>query len=269
MPFGLSKKLGVCGGLLLAWNLFAAQTPAKPPLPFEPGETLTYNVTWSIFPAGRVVAALKQLGDGPDDSYEISVTAQSSGFVSMLFGINNRYRAIFDPRTLCSREISKTINEGQRHRKTQITFDAARKVAVLNEVDLAEPGHPVKHATNSIPGCVEDILTAFYYVRRQPMYVGETIHLPINDGSKTHEVLVNVRQRQRLQTPLGPRYAFRVEPHALGDLYKKKGRLLIWFSDDRQRVPLRIKALMPVGAITGNLVSVSRSPAPAPTADLY
>jgi hypothetical protein len=237
--------------------MLPAQTPPSSALPFAPGETLKYNVTWSVFPAGQVVATLKQRGYGAQDAYEVDTTAESTGFVSLLFGINNHYRAVFDPATLCSREIYKTVNEGRRHKQTHIVFDAARKVAILNEVDLAKPTHPVKHATDAIPGCVEDILTAFYYLRRQPMYVGEKIQLPVNDGSQTREVIVDVQERARIQTVFGPRYALRVEPKAMGDLYKKKGRLLIWFSDDAQRLPLRIKAMLLVGAITGNLISVS------------
>jgi hypothetical protein len=36
--------------------------------------------------------------------------------------------------------------------------------------------------------------------------------------------------------------------------------MLIWFSDDQERLPLRIKAMMLVGTITGNLVSVKKQP---------
>jgi hypothetical protein len=245
--------------LFLGWSATLAQAPPRT-LPFAPGETLKYNVIWSIFPAGQVMATLKQLNDGPRDANEIDTTAQSRGFVSLLFRIDSDYRSVFDPDTLCSREIDKTINEGRRHLKTRIVFDHERHLAVLNEVDLAKPNHPTKHASDAIPGCVEDIITAFYYLRRQPMHVGEKIQLPVNDGSATHEVIADVEQRERIQTPFGPRYAFRVEPRALGDLYKNKGRLLIWFSDDGQRLPLRIKAMLRVGAIIGNLVSVATHP---------
>lgn len=260
MSFRVLQKLCVLALALSMSGVALATSPAPEPLPFAPGETLTYNVTWSVFPAGQVVASLKQLGSGPQDDYEIDTTARSSGFVSLLFNIDNAYHSVFDPRTLCSREISKTINEGRRHKQTQIVFDSARKVAVLNEKDLSKPDHPVKKAENAIPACVEDIITAFYYLRRAPMHVGEQIRIPVNDGSQTHEVLVDVQQRERVQTPMGTRYAFRVEPHALGDLYKKKGRMLIWFSDDQERLPLRIKAMMLVGTITGNLVSVKQQP---------
>lgn len=244
----------VCSSLVLAAMSGAGA------LPFTPGETLTYNVTFSVFPAGQVVASLKQIGSGPEDAYEIDSTARSTGYVSLLFRIDNHYHAIFDPRTLCSRQITKTINEGRRHKQTKIVFDSAQKVAILTERDMGKPGHPLKHAENAIPPCVEDILTAFYYVRDKPLQVGEKIPVPVNDGSKTHDVLVDVEARERLETPLGPRESFRVEPRALGDLYKKDGRMLIWISDDRERLPLRIKAIMRIGTITGTLQSVTRTP---------
>lgn len=229
-------------------------------LPFRPGETLTYDVTWSIFPAGQVVSTVKQIGSGPQDAYAIDATARSDGFVSLLYKIDNTYHAVADPRTLCSRQIEKTINEGRRHKQTHIVFDSLTRMAILNEHDMAKPGHPLKHDENAIPACVEDIVTAFYDLRRQPMKVGDQIRIPVNDGSKTHEVIVDVEGREKLQTPLGDRWAFRLRPRALGDLYKKRGRLLIWISDDAQRLPLRIKAILLVGTITGTLQSVTYGP---------
>jgi hypothetical protein len=256
----------VLAALVISPVIHGGQAKPAHALPFAPGETLKYNVTWSIFPAGQVVARLKELGAGPNDAYEVDTTAHSTGFVSLLFNLNNHYESVFDSRTLCSRTIDKTINEGRRHKKTQIVFNSARRLAVLREVDLSNSAHAVKQAQHPIPPCVEDIISSFYFLRRQPMDVGKEIRLPINDGSVTREVVVNVESRVRLQTALGPRVAFRVEPHALGDLYKKKGRLFIWFSDDAQRLPLRIKAVMVIGAITGNLVSVGehRQPPPRP-----
>lgn len=262
------RRMAVCTALILVGALASAQTPSasaaspgRPSLPFGPGETLTYNITWSIFPAGQVVSTVKQLGAGPEDAYAIDATARSDGFVSLLYRIDNTYHSVFDPRTLCSREITRTINEGRRHKQTRIVFDAAKRVAILDERDMGKPNHPRKHADNAIPACVEDIVTAFYDLRSQPMQVGDKIHIPVNDGSKTHEVIVDVQAREKIQTPMGPRYAFRLEPRALGDLYKKKGRLLIWISDDAERLPLRIKAMMLIGTITGNLQSVTHTPA--------
>jgi hypothetical protein len=233
-----------------------------PPPPFAPGETLTYDVTWSIFPAGEVTATLKQADGSSPATYEVTTRAQSQGVVSLLYRVDNEFRSVFDPHTFCSHEIHKRTNEGSRHKDTRIVFDSARRLAVLDERDLSKPDAPSKHAEHEIPACVTDIITAFYYVRGQPLHVGERLRLPINDGAKTYEVTVEVQAREQIQTPLGTRYAFRVEPKVFGGLYRRKGRMLIWFSDDEQRLPLRIKASMPVGTITGTLRSVLPSPTP-------
>lgn len=233
-------------------------------LPFAPGETLTYDVTWTVFPAGQVTATLGRLEGGSRETYEVLTTARSQGFVSLLYNVENEFRSLFDRETTCSKQILKKINEGRRHRDTRIVFDAARKLAILDEADPTNPDAPHKHAENEIPSCVTDVITAFYFVRRQPLRVGDQIRLPINDGAKTYEVGIEVQAREQIQTPLGTRAAFRVEPKVFGGLYRRKGRMLIWFSDDEQRLPLRIKASIAVGTITGTLRSVSSPPLPPP-----
>jgi hypothetical protein len=247
------------------WAIVAVPSGAvdlAPSLPFNPGETLTYDVTWSIFPAGEVTATLKQVDGSSPETYEVITRARSQGVVSLLYKVQNEFHSVFDPRTFCSEEIHKKVNEGSRHKDTRIVFDSARRLAILDELDLSKPDAPPKHAENEIPACVTDVITAFYYVRGQPLHVGEQIRLPINDGAKTYDVGVEVQAREQIQTPLGTRFAFRVEPKVFGGLYKRKGRMLVWFSDDEQRLPLRIKASMPVGTITGTLSSVSPLPAP-------
>jgi hypothetical protein len=227
------------------------------PAPFTAGETLTYDLTWQIFPAGTVTATLTRSGQGPQNPYQVTAVAQSRGFVSLLYGVQDEFRSLFDPETGCSERISKKISEGRRRKETEIVFDSARKRAILDEHDLGKPGSPAKHSENEIPPCVEDVVAAFYYVRRQPFRVGEQIRLPINDGSKTSDVRVEVQAREKVETPFGTRQAFRVEPTVFGGLLKRKGRMLIWFSDDEKRLPLRIRAMISVGAITANLKSIT------------
>lgn len=238
-------------------SLMAAGTD-PPALPFRPGERLTYNVTWSVFQAGQVAALLEQSGSDPGD-YQIVTTAQSRGIISKLYTLNDEYQSLLNPQTMCSSGISKHVVEGRRRKQTEIVFDGARKVAILNERNLAAAGEPPKHDEHPIPACVQDVVSAFYYLRTQPMHVGDRIDVPVNDGSRTTHVTVEVQAREQIETPVGTRYAFRVEPAVFGrgSVYQRKGRMLIWFSDDKQRLPLRIKAMLSVGTLTGTLTSVN------------
>ncbi len=235
-------------------------------LPFARGETLTYDVTWSIIPAGQVVAKIVKGGLDPERNFEVKTTAVSTGFVSLLYKVQDVYRSVFSPRTLCSKQISKVINEGHRHKVTHIVFDASRRLALLDEHNLDSPKDSISHKTQVIPACVEDVVSAFYYLRAQPMQVGKKIHLAVNDGSKTKEVIADVQDLESIQTPLGTFQAYRVVPTVFGDLYKRKGHMVIWFSADRRHLPLRIRAVISVGAITGTLSAYTPGTTASPPA---
>jgi len=252
----------ICGMFLALLPVgVPAQGAERPPLPFSPGETLTYDVSWSIFHAGEVTATLSRDPIGSQNAFVVKTTARSEGFVSILYKVRDDFQSVIDPESLCSRGISKQINEGRRHRNATITFDSARGLAILNEQNLSKPSEPPKHDEHEISPCVQDIVSGFYYLRGQPMRVGETIHLAVNDGSKTTPVAAVVMDREKIQTPMGTRDALRVEPRIFGTLYKKmKGRMLIWFSDDEHHYPLRIKADLSMGSITGTLTSISAAP---------
>jgi len=240
--------------LTLADSLLFAQTKSPP---FQPGERLTYDVTWSVFQAGTVSATLQSAFQASKDDYAVITTAHSQGFVSLLFNVDNEFRSVFSPQSLCSERISKKINEGRRHKQTEIVFDSPRKLAILDERDLNKPQEPPKHAENEIPNCVEDVITAFYYLRNQDFQIGKPLHLPVNDGSKTYDATIDVQALEAIQTPLGRSSAIRVEPKVFSGLFKRKGRMLIWFSNDDQHLPLRIKFMIAVGTITATLKSVT------------
>jgi hypothetical protein len=240
--------------MALADSLLFAQAKTSP---FQPGERLTYDVTWSVFQAGTVSATLQSLFQGSKDDYAVVTTAHSQGFVSLLFSVDNEFRSVFNPQTLCSERISKKINEGRRHKETEIVFDSQRKLAILDERDLNKPHEPPKHAENEIPKCVEDVVTAFYYLRNQDFQIGKPLQLPVNDGSKTYDVTLDVQALETIQAPLGHRSAIRVEPKVFSGLFKRRGRMLVWFSNDDQHLPLRIKFMIAVGTITATLKSVT------------
>jgi Protein of unknown function (DUF3108) len=216
-------------------------------------------VDWSIFTAGRVVATLVNPGEGAIPS-QITTTARSQGFASLLFRVQDTFNSFFNPQTLCSNRITKTISENSRHRQIDVVFNTERGLALRDERDLNLPNTPPKRDEHEITACVEDIVTAFYVLRRHDLHVGEEIHMVLNDGGESHEVIVEVQARESIQSALGTRMAFRLEPKIFGTLYKKKGNLLVWISDDNQRLPLRLKMKISVGAFTGNLKSVTTIP---------
>ncbi|HUI41553.1 MAG TPA: DUF3108 domain-containing protein, partial [Terriglobia bacterium] len=86
------------GGLALAVSMLAppllfGQTKSAP---FQPGERLTYDVSWSVFQAGTVTATFQRTLDGTREKFTVDTTARSQGFVSLLFPVDNEFRSVLN-----------------------------------------------------------------------------------------------------------------------------------------------------------------------------
>jgi len=266
----LAVFIGLAGYLLLrmvvpAWTVEAVQNPSRTAatLPFEVGERLTYNVSWKVFDAGIATMTLaEKTSFQSEDTYRISATVYSTGIVSALFKVVDVFESLFQARDLCSRRITKKIQEGRRHRETIVTFDAKARRARMEDRDLNRPDLSPKRVESPVPPCVQDVISALYVIRTKTLRVGELVLFPINDGGRTYDVTVEIQAQEEVRTPAGTFQAFRLEPKVFDGLFKSKGRLFVWVTADASRMPVQLKAKINIGTITAALTQADRVPVP-------
>ena len=249
---------GALLGALAAWPQASGLT-SDTTVPFPSGEVLRYRISWRLSPAGE--GRIRVERHSPADGlpyWEATVKAASNGFVSKLFPVNDTLISRFDNGAMCSQFLLKTLHEGRRHRSIRIDFQKERQMAVLEETD-PNHGRLIRQAGNSIPKCAYDLVSALFYVRSLPLEAGRTFQVPVNDGSKTLPIQVEVQAKEEVRTGEGDFPAIRVEPTIVGGyLFQGRGRLHIWFSDDPQRLPVKMRARLWVGTITVVLEEIER-----------
>ena len=191
--------------------------------------------------------------------WKLTAKANSIGYVSNIYKVDDEYQSMFRAGTLCSSEIRKEINEGEHHRLIALLFDQRRRLATFTDREATGNASP-RQMQSSIPDCVFDILSALYFVRSRPLTVGQTIELPVNDGARTVNLRVEVQAKEEIKTEIGTFPATRVEPDLFsGNLFKSKGRIFVWFSDDASHLPLQMKAQIGIGTITATLAGIERA----------
>ena len=218
-------------------------------------ETYHYEAEWKLWNAGL---ATLRLQPGPGGQKQVFGTADSVGFVSLLYSVRDRFESGFDPRTFCSSHIEKRTEEGFRKRDTDIRFDYARGKAVLDEKNLKT--NESKHVENDVPSCSTDVLSGIYYVGSLPLQTGSTYAFPLNDGNKTQTVEATAEAREPVKVPAGAFRTVRVQltsPPA--SARKDRGRIWIWYSDDAARIPVQMRARMFWGTLTLRLQRVERT----------
>ena len=226
---------------------------ATPPnTKFPNGQVLHYTAEWRLWNAG--VATLRIDPSGTEQ--KVSATADSTGFVSLLYKVADRFEAYFDRNSFCSTHIFKHSEEGLHKRDTNVRFDQARKKAILDEKNLRN--NETKHVEEDIPGCVTDVISGIFYVASLPLEPGRSYTFPLNDGGQTVDVKAHVEAREDIKTDAGTFHTIRVQPEAASGVLKSKGKVWIWYTDDASHTPVQMRARMFWGMLTFKLARIDK-----------
>jgi hypothetical protein len=210
---------------------------------FLPGETLTYDVTWSnVVRAGTAVMEVKQ-ETTPDhrELLRFIVTSHTIGMVGKLYPLGDTVQSVFDPQIMQSLSYSLRASRGKRTRRRELVFDHAQKTVVSTVND--DPPETV-----AIPDRVQDSLSALYYLRtREELAGGKAITFEVCDRGKTWSVEVQVLGREKVKTRAGEFATIKVKAHR--GIFMSDGEIFIWLTDDSRKVPVLIKSTVSIGSL--------------------
>lgn len=210
---------------------------------FGVGETLKFAIGWEKIVAGHAeVAVPEALEFRGRTCFRVRSTARSTRFFSTFFNVEDWAESIIDAREMIPLRFEKHLREGK--------YKADHVVEFYPEYGAAcTPSDTV-----AVPPYVQDALSLLYYVRTQPLQVGDTLLLDNFSKNKAFPLIVRIVKRERIQVKAGTFNTIVVEPllQAAG-LFKHKGRLKVWLTDDRLKMPVLMKSKVIVGSIVAEL----------------
>ena len=263
--FHSSRRLGYVMALCfltLGWmfvpRVFSAEEQTTPTifpriLAFAPGETLTYEISWSkIVTAGIAVMEVKEerLPNGRK-VFRFVATSRSVGLVDKFYPVNDRVESLFDPRIRQSLSFSINESHGKRRRRRSLTFDHAGRTVVSTVND-----DPPK--TMTIPDGVQDALSSLFYLRTMKDFtIGKSHVIKVNDSGKNWSVEVFTLGREKVKTPAGEFNTIKVKtfPRYEG-VFMNKGEIFIWLTDDSRKIPVLMKSMISIGSIVTTLTDM-------------
>ena len=189
----------------------------------------------------------------------------SKGFFSKLFNLRFREQieSIVEPRSFTVQLTKKIDEQGKRARVSETTYRDGK--VVWTESDPNNPSRPKRTAEAAFAGQVQDVLSAIYYLRTQPLQVGKNFEITVSDSGVVYQVPVLVVEKKKKKTVLGRVDAFRVDPQVFGPgkMLSDDGQFSIWITDDRKRIPVSARIKMKYGTFDINLRKVISNPTPA------
>jgi len=228
----------------------SAVDPGLAAVPWKIGEYFQFSIDWNGLNGGNSLMQVQNIQRiGGRRAYRIVTKAESNSFVSKFYKVRDRAESFVDAESLYALRFVKHLREGGYKKDVDVRFD--------QEAHRAEYDDGTKM---DVSARVHDVLSAFYYVRTQPLPNGATLLLPTHDNKKSYDMEVKVHKRERIQVPAGTFDCVLVEPMLKSEgVFKSKGSILVWLSDDARRIPVLVRTKVPVGSISVSLTDMRLS----------
>jgi hypothetical protein len=167
----------------------------------------------------------------------------SKGFFARLFNLKFRERveSTVEPISFTVQRTKILDEQGKRVRTTESTFDRSKGKMTWTSRDPNNPSAEPRHAITDFSGQLQDVLSAIYFIRTQPLKVGATFEVFIGDGGRVYKIPVKVVEKRRMKTVLGRVNVLRVNPELFGPerlIDQEKGEFSIWITDDPRHIPV-------------------------------
>ncbi|MCL2101312.1 MAG: DUF3108 domain-containing protein [Fibromonadales bacterium] len=224
---------------------------------FFVGETLDYEISWGFISAGNASMLVRETKNA--NELEIISRAWNHSFFKVLT-VEDTVRTTVRADSLLPKVFNQKISEGSYKRNALTIYDFENKTVSIKDTAFSKSKRT--HAidtTLTLDGDERCILSAFYLVRTFNLKPGDTLFFNAISGKKKYKLKVICHRRETINTALGKKRALVVEPIIQGDgLFKAKGRLLIWLTDDEERLPVLMKSEIAIGSVKASLIKVAK-----------
>lgn len=209
--------------------------------PFRPGERLRFSVQYGFIHAGTAYLEVPAITHWKGRrSYSLVARAESNAFFSRFYKVRTRIESVWDRQGLFSWRYMEDRREGGTRTHNEIVFDHDRHEARYDDGRVFP-----------IPPHVQDALSSFYYTRYQALPVGGSVVFDYHASHRSQPLEVRVLGRDRVETPAGTFDCVVIEPVLkAGGIFKNKGQLLIWLTEDGRRMPVQMKSKVAIGSIS-------------------
>ncbi len=225
--------------LLLITLPFHFPAPAKADAPTE---LMKYNIKYGFINGGEVEFCTRIAEHENKPVYHTRVDAKTTGLIDQLYKLHDVYESYYDMRTGLPELAIQNLSEGKYRHYDEMRYYQDELFAASLKKDTTFP----------LTGPTYDILSGIQYLRSMDwsnFSDGDTIAITTSYDKEPFPIYVIYKGKETLT--IGK---YKYESHKFtpiidpGKILKKRESILIWFSDDENKIPLNIRLNLVVGA---------------------
>jgi hypothetical protein len=231
---------------------------------FTVGEKLTFAIRYGFIHAGTARMEVKQETLVKDRlCYQITTVAKSASGFDFIYKVDDVVESFVDKEGLFSWLFIKKLREGGYKADLRVDYFPGDSLAdvVYTRYKGRMKVYKIQNYKVKTPPFVMDVLAALYYTRTQDLKVGKSLFITNHDNKKIYDLEVKVYSEEVVETNAGKFKCLLIEPLLKGEgIFKQEGRLKIWVTNDRYKLPVIMTSEVAVGHITTELEKIEGIP---------
>ncbi len=235
-------------------------TPLVPPITVPPAvnpenktailkstrEKLSYSLYW----LGIYVGSAELEAVSSDGKVTIKSQVHSAPVISAFYTVED----YSESKVINGLPVNFRIkqHEGKYRSDKETFFDLDNQHIIFNDyLKGTKDDYSVKG------GELWDLISGFYYLRTQHFEVGKTIYIDIFDSKKFFTAEVSILGKEKIKFAKNEELdTVKVKPLLKSEgLFQNKGDILIWLTDDDNKIPVKIETKVPIGKVVAILTS--------------
>lgn len=234
--------------------LFTVSFNFQEPNAYDVGEWFKFRIHYGFVNAGYATLEVKESVRDNKKVFHAIGKGYTVGMSRFFFKVDDNYESYFDKETNKPYQFVRKISEGGYTKNQEGFFNQDRNKVLVKDYKSKTEN------TFSVTENVQDIVSTFYFLRNHPnvdnLKVGESIVVDMFFDNEIYKFKLKFIGREKLSTKFGtaPTKIFRPIVQS-GRVFKEDESLTVWISDDKNKIPLRIKANLAVGSIKADLDS--------------
>ena len=261
--------------LFLTASFQAIPPTDNTPLPtthFQPGERLTYKVHYGLVAAGLVHMSVDQALHtiNEHNCYKIDVHGESQGLLYVFLKMKNSFTSYVDTHQLIPHLFCREIQEGTYRKYEKVTFDHLKQQAHVAEFDPSFTTVTKQETFTTLPQ-VQDIVSQWYTFRNidfRKLQAGDMLYSPVFFDNILHpHFATKFVGRRKLKTKFGHVKTIVVAPiipihSSANTIFANENAVELFLSDDANKLPLKIKVNLIMGAVELDLIEYAGTKTP-------
>jgi hypothetical protein len=230
---------------------------------FTRGEVLNFKMTYGIFTVGRGSATIHHnyFKLNKRDCYKVEVNARTVGMVDWVADVDDEFGAYIDTVSLLPHMFYRRIREGRYRKDEQTYFDQPNKKISVMTADKTTGKFKEPVVFESATPHVRDMIAGFLYVRVMDLSkikVNDTITVTGFFEDEFYKLKIVYKGKDQIKTKVGKVRVLVFKPvMPKNKIFEGENSITAYFSDDKNRIPVKIDAEMFIGSAGVELVDCS------------